>query len=774
MISKFKINIVLIFFFFLSANSLFAQLPVGTWREHLPYNKVIMVAETPTRIYAATPFGLFYMDYSDFSINRLSKVNGLSDVGVTAIEYNSDQRTLVVCYKNANVDLIKDDVVFNLSDIKRNSIPASKRINRIKSDGNFAYLACGFGVVVIDVKRKEIKETWLVGNESTYRNISDIEMYKDSIFLATDYGIQKAKKSSANLANYQVWTADTSFCMSNNVIFDIEKVGDKLLAHQSFGDSSYLFVYNGISWNPITLANNRKKNSLEVTYNKLVTTSDIGNVVMYDTNFNEIGSFFTYSPGYIDATFARFDRKGDVWVCDRNNGLVWVNGSNTWDCFKHSVMGPNIYDIWKVFGINDKMIILTGAVDDTYSNLWGLPQFSRFSDEQWVGINQYNNPKLDSLFDIVCGVIDPLNTNSAWLGSWGRGLIHLEGNQVTDVFNSENSALESNSIGFANVGGVAMDKDKNLWIANPGGLKTLKVKTPNNQWYSYSMSPFNSYVVSQIAIDSNGYKWLLLPRNNGILVYNDNGTLANPNDDQVKLLNINLGTNVSTNFINGFVQDLNGDMWVATDKGIKVFYNISNIFSTANPAPQNILVEQDGYVQNLFEFENVTAIVVDGANRKWVGTFKAGLFLISADGTTELAHFTASNSPLFSDEITSLSMNQANGELFIGTTTGLMSYRTNATLGREEIVKSEVLAFPNPIRPDYNGEIVINGLTTNANIKITNSNGGLVYQTIANGGTAIWNGKNFNNEKVATGVYLVFSSDETGDERIVTKLLFIK
>ena len=414
------------------------------------------------------------------------------------------------------------------------------------------------------------------------------------------------------------------------------------------------------------------------------------------------------------------------------------------------------------------MVIIGGGVDGAFSEIWRRSPVSTFSDENWNSFSAN-----DSIYDILNGVVDPTNEQSIWLGSYGKGLLHAENNQISEVFDGTNSPLELAN-GLTYIHGLSFDNDHNLWIINSNTIHALKVKTASNQWLQFSLSPYsNGAVTSALAIDSNGYKWILMPKNNGIIVYNDNGTLTDASDDQLKLLDINLGTRVSSSAINCFAEDLNGDMWVGTDKGIKVFYNTSGLFNETNPAPQTILIEQDGYVQNLLEFENVTAIAVDGANRKWIGTTKAGLFLISSDGTTELAHFTTANSPLFSDEITSLAINHKNGELFIGTRSGLISYRADATLGSDIIEKSEVLAFPNPVAPDYNGVIAIKGLTTNANIKITNINGVLVYQTIANGGEAIWNGKNFNDEKVASGVYFVLSSNEDGSQKVVTKILFL-
>lgn len=773
-----RINkIITLFFVLVFSSSSFGQIPIGSWREHLPYHQVIMVAETPTRLYAATPHSLYYYDYLDYSLNRLSKINGLSDVGIAAISYNSNQKTIVVAYSNANIDLIKDDVVFNLSDITRSNIIGAKSINKIKCDGDFAYLSCGFGVTIVDVKRKEIKDTWFVGNLGTYVNVFDLDFFNQNVYLATEKGIFYANRFLPNLANYQVWNQDTATFCNQKQVSDIEAFSGKLFAHIPAGDSSYLYINNGVSWTPITLNNDAKKYSIVNSYNQLVITYSTGNVIVFDTNFNQTRFIFTYNPGYVFPAYASFDRYGDLWIGDNLQGLVWNNGKNVWDCRKQEMMGPKLSDIWKVFGNNDKKVIIGGGLTPWYENLWKHLPISLFADEKWESIDHWNDEALDTLYDFVNGTVDDSNPQSIWLSSWGKGLVHVENNKVTEVFDVYNSPLDSINDGGNGtyIHGVRFDKNHNLWILNNRSSKVLKVKTPTNQWYKFSLSPYsNDAELSEIAIDSNGYKWILLPRKNGLLVYNDQGTLSNSTDDELKLLDINLGTRISSSAINCFAEDLNGDMWVGTDKGIKVFYGTANIFSVANPAPQNILIEQEGFVQNLLEFENVTAIVVDGANRKWIGTSTAGLFLISADGTVELAHYSTSNSPMFSNEITSLSLNNKDGEIFIGSNYGLLSFRIDATIGGDVINKSEVLAFPNPVHADYNGPIAIKGLTTGANIKITNINGSLVFQTIANGGEAIWNGKNFNDEKVSTGVYLVMSSNDDGSQHIVAKILVIK
>ena len=240
---------------------------------------------------------------------------------------------------------------------------------------------------------------------------------------------------------------------------------------------------------------------------------------------------------------------------------------------------------------------------------------------------------------------------------------------------------------------------------------------------------------------------------------------------------MNSYANVQTATISCLAADKEGDeIWIGTEQGIKVIYNASYAFSN-NLYAQNILVEQSiptddtVYVQNLLEFESITAIAVDGANRKWIGTSKAGVFLVSEDGTKELLHFNEGNSPLFSNQITSIAINHDNGEVFFGTTNGIISYRGTATYGKDYF--EEALVFPNPVRETYTGVIAVSGLMDNSFCKIADASGKLVWQGYANGGELIWDGKDFYGNRPATGVYFVFASDKTGKEKKVAKILFI-
>jgi hypothetical protein len=279
--------------------------------------------------------------------------------------------------------------------------------------------------------------------------------------------------------------------------------------------------------------------------------------------------------------------------------------------------------------------------------------------------------------------------------------------------------------------------------------------------------------VEQLIIDKSDQKWMVVSNGGGgIVVYKGNTTVTPANSSNAKKLTTSAGNGgLPSNVVYCLAKDHDDEIWVGTDKGIAVFYSTENVFSGSNFDAQQILLEQDGHVQILLETENVLSIAVDGANRKWIGTSKSGVFLMSADGTTQIQHFDETNSPLFSNTVKSIAINQETGEVYFGTSKGIISYRGTSTEGFEEF--TDVYAFPNPVKHDYEGPIAIKGLVNNSTLKITDINGALVYETKSEGGQAIWYGKNFKDERVSSGVYMVFCTSEDGSQKTVTKILVI-
>lgn len=253
------------------------------------------------------------------------------------------------------------------------------------------------------------------------------------------------------------------------------------------------------------------------------------------------------------------------------------------------------------------------------------------------------------------------------------------------------------------------------------------------------------------------------------MVWSYNQTLDDPSDDVSRILTTGIGTgNLPATDINCIAEDGEGNMWIGTEQGVAVFYCPGSVLTTNGCDADQIKVERDGYIGYLFGTESVRAIAVDAANRKWIGTTN-GVWLVSEDGKTEVLKFNTTNSPLPDNQITDIAINDATGEVFIGTVKGLVSYQGDAMKECDDC--DGALVYPNPVRPDYNGPIAIKGLTENAYVKITDISGTLVYQGKANGSQMVWDGKGYNGNRAKSGVYLVFSSTDLGKERKVAKIL---
>jgi hypothetical protein len=338
------------------------------------------------------------------------------------------------------------------------------------------------------------------------------------------------------------------------------------------------------------------------------------------------------------------------------------------------------------------------------------------------------------------------------------------------LYDERNSTLEFaiGDVMRTRVSGLAFDKDDNLWVGNNSSNRPLQVLKKDGSWQSFPLSCTSLNGVLDVAVDAFGYKWMVNSVSSaGITVFHE-GDPADPSDDRCKVLNTS-NTVLPTNEVTTVEVDLDGSVWVGTKAGVVVFQ--CDVINSDCPGvlPR---VEVDGIGDYLLREEAVSTIAVDGANRKWFGT-AAGVFVQSPDGIEEVAVFNVNNSPLFDNNIVDIAFNHKSGEVFIGTLKGLISYRGEATGGGS--INKNVLVFPNPVRPGYEGPIAIKGLAQDADVKITDMSGQLVFETKALGGQAIWNGRDYNGRKANTGVYLVFatSNNSSNPDAAVAKILLI-
>jgi Two component regulator propeller len=766
---------------FFTGNEGIAQLAIGQWRDQLSYKKGISVTQSAEKIYCATESGMFMLAKTDNSIERLSKISGLSDVGVNTIRYNEYDNTLLIAYSNANIDLVKGTSIYNISDIKRSIINAKKTINSIHYRNNLAYLACGFGIVVLDMDKREIKETYYIGTNGEFINVREVTSDAFYLYAATDVGVYYASLTSANLVDFKSWNKFGS--LPSGIYNTIASFAGKIYTNysappsQGWGNDT-IFRYDGIKWsNFLPNAGLIPVRKIEASHDKLLV-SHINYLDVYDSTDQRMGTLssynlmFEFSPyqGIVDNTYS-----DTYWIADNENGLT-KNYQLGWGADRYTPNGPNSSEVYSMSFAGEDLWVTRGNRTETWAATYKPAESYRFNNENWSSVTKTNIPALDSLFDVVSVAIDPANKEHLFLGTAGRGLVEIDNGSLVQIWNEYNSTLQStgwsSTFRSVQVFGLTFDADGNLWVSNSTAPDPLSVLKKDRTWQSFNFSSLiTNPTASNVLVDRLNQKWMVLPRGNGIIVFNDNGTSATGDDKMKRLTSIKGNGNLPSNEIGCIAEDHDGEMWVGTDKGIAVFYCADQVLSSTGCDAQQVFIQQDGHTQILLETEVITTIAIDGANRKWIGTQNSGAYLMSADGTTQIQHFTMDNSPLLSNEITSIAINPKTGEVYFGTVQGIVSYRNDAIEGLTDY--TNVYVFPNPVKPGYEGPIAITGLVENANVKITDISGNIVYQTKALGGQAIWYGRNFKNEKAHSGIYMVFCSNDDGSKTFITKILLV-
>ncbi|MDZ4205298.1 MAG: two-component regulator propeller domain-containing protein [Bacteroidales bacterium] len=749
-------------------------IPIGHWRAHLPYSKAIALAESKNLVYTATPHSLFYYNKDDASVVRLSKVNGLSDVGISVIEANPDNSTIVVAYSNTNIDLITNKKVLNISDIKRKPILGNKVINNITFIGNRAYLACGFGIVVLDIARKEIADTYYIGLGGATVNVLDMALYEPTsmLYAVTDQGIYKAWLHSPNLADFAYWSKDLTIPTPNSAFNQVAYINNKLIVNKpgSNSNNDTLFVYNGSDWSYFNLPETSKVRNMRSQRGKLIIAR-WNYAKFFDQNLTQVDHLQAYHFGSPNPNDIIISAEGLSFIADDQAGLVRrIAELNDQYILPE---GPSTTTVYAMASADNYLWAVPGGRNTAWVSLFYPGIVYGFFEGKWLSYNPWNTTGMGNIKDVLCLAVDPNNPKHLFAGTWGNGLLEINDGVIVKVFDSTNSSLRNNvySPGRLAIGGVAFDQQNNLWVTNSSTGNLLSVMKPNGSWRSFNLSPVASAIdFGGLVIDQQGQKWMMV-RNHGLVVFTDNGTIDNVADDKAKRLSAALGNGtLPGTIIMSLAVDHNGELWIGSNEGVAVIRTPGNVFNNANFDAQRPLVVVGNHPQYLLNAETVTAIAIDGANRKWFGTDRAGAFLMSEDGTQQVYHFHVDNSPMLSNSITSIVIDK-NGEVFFGTANGIVSYRAEATT--PEAKPTDVLVFPNPVRPGYEGVIAIKGLMKDTDIKITDISGNLVFKTKSYGGQAIWNGMNFDGRRANSGVYLVFISNEDGSETLATKILFM-
>lgn len=747
-----------------------SQSAVGSWRSHLAYHNATQCVAVGDKVYVVSDGSLYSYSPEDEFVESYDKANILSDQGIRHIAADEQTGTLVIIYDNANIDLIATDgTLTNITDYT-NKVTLDPTVNDLRIAGGNAYMATNFGLTVLNIARGEFGGTYMLGKVTH----SCVEI-DDTIYAATSEGVYRGNTKN-NLQDIANWEKLNSEVYAQLTIFNGE-----LIALKAKESVYCIDPTNGIS----TLLRKGPFYFMHTTEDKLIVGNHT-NVFVYES----LDSFILLTLEG-NATYLTLEGTTYWAACgaDGLNGYRYDKESKDVERSVTKVIpnSPVRNHCQYLSFVNDERLLIAGGCLNYFDETFYDGTLMMYEEDTWVSFQEEGIAEQTGVWykNMTCIVQDPTDENHHYASSFGQGIYEFRDMKFVAHHTDQNSGLESAIPGtnrYTRICRLQYDKQGNLWITNGHAESPLKIMKPNGDFVDLYYDELSKLpTVTEVLFDSRGWVWVVSMRYDVRLFCIDmNGTLENTADDRIRTFNEKFvdqdGQSTEIYYINDIAEDLNGDLWVMTDKGPYVLYNPSKAFDDKYHFTKIKVPRNDGtnYADYLLDGVYTTCMTIDDANRKWIGTLNNGLYLITGDGLETVYHFTKDNSPLPSNAIESLTLQHSSGELYIGTNQGLVSYTTDATRGEAEYDDEKVYAYPNPVIPDYNGLITIVGLKANSHVKITNTAGRLVAEGTSLGGTFTWDGKTPYGQRVATGIYYVLGSDKEGNEGVVTKILFVK
>lgn len=627
--------------FLLFSLTVTGQTPVGSWSDHLVYNTANCVTVGADEVFASTGSSIIIYNKAFAELKKMSRINGLTETGISTIAWSEENKTLVIAYKSTNVDLLANNIIYNIPDIDRKYIPGEKKINKIRNNSKYAYLACSFGIVVIDITKREIFDTWKPGNGSDNTIVWDIAFGNGKIWAATDMGVYSADLSNQGLSYFGNWDLVNTLPNPAGNYTSLTWSGGKLYVNLSDSHSAgdYIYAVDDIS-SLFSFTSGVFNKSLENSSTGFTVSS--GTSVKYyniDGSLNK--AITSYEWAVPNASQAVVDN-GDIWIADISSGLV--RGQNMSEFTALTLPGPVSNDAFSITSYNGKTVIGGGATDAAWNNQWKPMQISIFENNNWTSLPS------GTISDPMRTLIDPDNINHMFISTWGGGLLEYENNNLIKQYTESNSPLQNIIPGspYVRICGLAMDKSKNLWLTQSGVPGSIKVLKSDGSWI---VNPITivAPTIGDIIVTTKGQKWIILPRGYGLFVLDDNNTPDTFTDDKSKKMLVQDTENQVISFVYSIAEDLDGNIWVGTDQGPVIYFNPENVFDSDLKASRIKIPRNDGtnLADYMLKTESITCMTVDGANRKWLGTASSGAYLLSADGTTQIKNFNEQNSPLF-------------------------------------------------------------------------------------------------------------------------------
>ncbi len=735
------------------------------WKGFFSYVSVKSITQGNDKLFVGAENAVFSFDLSTQEIKTISTINGLSGELISTIYYSEDYRVLFIGYENGLIDVVIDgeeDVLKVVDILEKPTIPPNrKRINHFYEYNEQLYIATDYGISVYDIDRLEFGDTYFIGELGAQIQVTQTTVLDPYIYASTlDEGLKRARIDSEDLIDFAEWQSIS---------------GGGMVGVQSLGNTIFFArTNNTIQQLGVGIVASFSDNIVDfyTSDDEVLTITTENTINAYDSNFNLLSSL-NFLNNLDDEFQSGISLLQNFYIGTEENGLLRVPfGSNQYDQILPD--GPILNNPFSIDASPGQLWVAFGDITQT-SNPFPIDErgISNLREGAWTNI-----PFEDLLgaTDIVKVTINPDNPNEVYMSSYIEGLLKIEDQTPVLLLDETNSNLEEAIVppNGSNAGirlfGSEFDRDGNLWVVQ-SLIDNAVLRLGSTQQFqkidiSDFIEPLGEQALKAIDISREG-NIFIATTNNGVIGYNTSTNTFNK-------IGEGLGQgNLPRKNVKAVKFDASNRLWIGTTKGLRVLFNVGGFFDAGtNIDAQQIIILDDGVPQELLFEQTITDIEVDGSNNKWIATATSGVFYLSANGQETLLRFTKSNSPLPSNNVQDIAIDDSTGRVYFATVNGLVAFEGTSTAPRDNL--ENVYAFPNPVRPGFTGNVTIDGLTADANVKITDIEGNLVFETTSQGGSVLWDTSAFGKYKVASGVYMVLITSDDQLETKVTKIMVIR
>lgn len=746
------------------------------WTGHFSYVSIKDISQGDNKIFVGAENAVFTYDLATQQIKTYSTINGLSGNAITTIHYSDTFNLLVIGYENGLMEIIKEgeENVLKVVDIleKQTIPPDKKRINNFTEYNDKVYIATQYGISVFDLARLEFGDTYFIGDGGSQIDIVQTVVQEPYIFAASSTsGMRRALVADDNLIDYQNWTT-----IIGGGFRAAEKLGNELFASNR-SNTILRFTPDGIT----SAVQNFNSEVLKFRLaDNLLTITTKSSIQAYSDGFVQEAAASTVLDFDLDL-LSGYGFGNNFYIGTKEDGLLIVPFGSM-QATQILPNGPIRNRPYALDASPGQLWVAFGEVDIDF-NPYPLSRFgiSHLKDTLW------NNIRYEELSaavggeptDLVKVTINPEKPEEVFISSFEKGLLKIVNEEPTILYNETNSPLDriivtapsGNIDNGIRIFGSEFDRQGNLWFVQTKADEGIIKLTPNGQFQKTDItdilpSPLSELALNKLAISREG-NIFIGTYSNGLIGYS-------PTLNKFNKISDNPGAgNLPTNNVRALAFDAQNRLWIGTLKGLRVLYSPGSFFDEGTtPDSQSIIILEDGVPQELLFEQSITDIEVDGSNNKWIATATSGAFYLSPNGQETLLRFTKDNSPLPTNNVQDIAIDPFTGVVYFATTQGLVAYRGTATAPGDNL--ENVHAFPNPVRPGFNGNVTIDGLTAQANVKITDITGSLVFEETSQGGSVLWDTTAFGRYKVRSGVYLVLVTTEDNVETKVSKIMIIR